>query len=321
MRQNTLVLIHTPKFTPLCLCRETNQTSLVLLSPQILRMTHTTTAPAILDLEKCSKLFKDAASDYQKAHPYPFGFFDNFLEPEAARAAMNAFPGVKDDGWIHYVHVNEKKHGLNKMDMIPADLQEVIKALNSDEFVAALSNLTGIPNLKPDPSLEGGGLHQSKRGGFLNIHADFTVHPHKRHWRRRVNVLVYLNENWLPEYRGELELWTRDMKECAQKILPVFNRCAIFNTDEDSFHGLPEPIQCPEGMTRKSIALYYFTEHDAAPPKRATNYRARPEDGSKAIWIWLDKQAISVYNTLKGWLGIDDKFVSKVLNFFSREKK
>lgn len=284
-------------------------------------MTQPATTAAILDLDKCSKIFDDAAAQYQSAHPYPFGVFDNFLEKEAAHAAMNAFPGVKDEGWIHYVHVNEKKHGLNKMDMIPPDIQEVIKALNSERFVAALSRLTGIPDLKPDPSLEGGGLHQSKRGGFLNIHADFTVHPHKRHWRRRVNVLVYLNENWQPEYRGELELWTRDMKQCAQKILPVFNRCAIFNTDADSFHGLPEPIQCPEDMTRKSIALYYFTEESTVPPKRATNYRARPEDGNKAVLIWLDKQAISVYNTLKGWLGIDDKFVSKVLNFFSREKK
>lgn len=281
----------------------------------------TYTSPAVLDLKKCSALFEDAALAYQQASPYPFGVFDNFLEKDAATAAMNAFPGVKDDGWIHYVHVNEKKHGLNKMDLIPPDIQEIIKALNSDEFVAALSRLTGIHGLKADPTLEGGGLHQSKRGGFLNIHADFTVHPHKRHWRRRVNVLVYLNENWEPEYCGELELWTRDMKQCAQKILPVFNRCAIFNTDEDSFHGLPEPIQCPENMTRKSIALYYFTEEEKVPPKRATNYKARPEDGSKRIWIWLDKEAIAVYNTLKGWLGIDDKLVSKVLNFFNREKK
>ena len=284
-------------------------------------MTSIPTTQAILDLEKWSRKFEEYASTYQQAYPYPFGSFDDFLEPEAARAAMNAFPGVKDDGWIHYVHVNEKKHGLNKMDMIPTDIQEVIKVLNSEKFVSALSKLTGIPHLVPDPSLEGGGLHQSKRGGFLNIHADFTVHPHKRNWRRRVNVLVYLNEGWQPEYRGELELWTRDMKQCAQKILPVFNRCAIFNTDEDSFHGLPEPIQCPEDMTRKSIALYYFTEEDSIPRKRASNYRARPEDGGKRVWIWLDKQVVSWYTQLKGWLGIDDKFVSKVLNFLNRGKK
>ena len=68
--------------------------------------------------------------------------------------------------------------------------------LNKEEFVSALSELTGIKGLKPDPSLEGGGLHQTQRGGFLNIHADFTVHPHKRNWRRRVTVLVYLNDDW-----------------------------------------------------------------------------------------------------------------------------
>lgn len=284
-------------------------------------MAHEITSPAIINFEHWKTQFEDAADQYQQAHPYPFGVFDNFLDIDAAQEAMNAFPGVKDQGWIHYVHVNEKKHGLNKMDLIPEPIQEVIKALNSDEFVAILSKLTGIPGLIADNSLEGGGLHQSKRGGFLNIHADFTVHPHKRNWRRRVNVLIYLNENWLPEYEGNLELWTRDMKVCAQKVLPIFNRCAIFNTDEDSFHGLPEPIKCPEDMTRKSIALYYFTEETAAPRKRATNYQARPNDGFKSVFIYLDKQMVSWYNTLKGWLGIDDKLVSKVLNFLNGRKK
>lgn len=276
---------------------------------------------SIIDLGRLEQRFAEAASGYQKAHPYPHGQFDDFLEPWAALQAMQAFPPVKDDGWIHYVHVNEKKHGLNKMDLLPPFIQEVIKQLNTDEFVAILSRLTGIEGLKADHSLEGGGLHQSQRGGFLNIHADFTVHPHKRNWRRRVNLLVYLNEDWKPEYKGDLELWTRDMKACAQKISPVFNRCAIFNTDEDSFHGLPEPIECPEGMTRKSIALYYFTEEKVTPRKRATNYRARPGDGAKSVLIWADKKAVEVYNWLKGALGINDDFVSKVLNFFSGGKK
>ncbi len=277
--------------------------------------------PPILDLVRWAKTFEEQASVYQSAHPYPHGQFENFLENPAARSAMEAFPKVKDEGWIHYMHVNEKKHGLNKMDLIPPFLQEVIRQLNSAEFVQSLSRLTGIEGLKPDPSLEGGGLHQSQRGGYLNIHADFTVHPHKRTWRRRVNLLIYLNENWQPEYRGELELWTRDMKSCARKILPVFNRCVIFNTDEDSFHGLPDPIQCPEDMTRKSIALYYFTEETgAAPRKRATNYRARPGDGIKGLFIWADKEAVRLYTALKGRLGINDDLVSKMLNWFSRKK-
>lgn len=273
----------------------------------------------ILDINKWRQQLPELIPSYQNDQPFPHISLDGFLENAAATQAMQAFPEVKDEGWIHYVHVNEKKHGLNKMELLPPYIQEVIKVLNSKECVALISELTGIKNLVADETLEGGGLHQSQRNGFLNIHADFTVHPHKRHLRRRVNLLIYLNEAWEESYKGHLELWSRDMKACVQKISPVFNRCVIFNTDEDSYHGLPEPILCPEKMTRKSIALYYFTE-EANPVKRSTNYRARPGDGAKSILIYLDKKLIALYSTLKGWLGINDDFASKVLNFFNRKK-
>lgn len=283
-------------------------------------MTEPTTTSAIINMDKWAALARTRAGDYQSADPYPHAQFNNFLEEWAAEKAESAFPKIGGEGWIHYLHVNERKHGLNKMDRIPAFLQEVIKSLNSEVFVRHLSELTGIPGLLPDPSLEGGGLHQSQRGGFLNIHADFTVHPHKRNWRRRVNVLIYLNKDWEEAYGGALELWSRDMKECVQKISPIFNRCVIFNTDEDSYHGLPEPIQCPEDMSRKSIALYYFTEEEVAPRKKATNYRSRPGDGLRSVWIYLDKQMVNVYNSVKGWLGINDDFISKVLKIFNRKR-
>lgn len=282
----------------------------------------TESAEMIIDLEKWESQLEELNSSYMQARPYPHIQLENFLEESVARKAMHDFPGVTDAGWIHYVHVNEKKHGLNKMDRLPPFIREVISELNTDSFCSFLSRLTGIPDLKSDDMLEGGGLHQSGRGGYLNIHADFTVHPHKRHWRRRVNLLVYLNEDWKPEYRGELELWEKDMSKCAQKILPIFNRAVIFNTDEDSYHGLPDPIQCPEEMTRKSIALYYFTEEkNALPKKRSTNYKSRPGDGIKSVFIWLDKKMVAAYSSLKSTLGINDDFVSRILNIFSRKNK
>ena len=259
--------------------------------------------------------------EYQPAEPYPHIAIDNFLTETAAAKAKAAFPEVKDDGWIHYVHVNEKKHGLNKMDRLPPFIRSLIEELNSPEFVSYLSQLTGIRGLRPDPTLEGGGLHQTERGGFLNVHADFTVHPHKRNWRRRVNLLIYLNEDWKEEYNGHLELWDRNMESCQRKISPIYNRCVIFNTDEDSYHGVPEPLNCPPGMTRKSIALYYFTEETKRPKMRATNYRARPGDGLKGLLIYLDKKLIGAYTQLKGWLGINDDFASRILNLFNRRKK
>lgn len=267
----------------------------------------------------------DHLSDiYQKAGPFPHIQLDDFLETDTAALASDAFPSVNDTGWIHYVHLNEKKHGLNKRDLLPEFLRNVIDDLNSPGFCQFLSKLTGIPNLLPDDSMEGGGLHQSKRNGFLNVHADFTVHPHKPSWRRRVNLLVYLNPEWKPEYGGELELWERDMSRCSKRILPLLNRAVIFNTDEDSYHGLPDPIRCPESMTRKSIALYYFTEEKELPKRVWTNYRSRPTDGLKSMLFWLDKRLVWAYSTLKSRLGIDDSFVSRVLGtiaFWTRSQR
>lgn len=275
---------------------------------------------SILDIAALEGRLGELKSPYQEAAPYPHTVIDGMLLQEAADAAYQAFPKVGDDGWIHYVHVNEKKHGLNKLDQLPDVLKSVITELNSDRFVKWLEQLTGIAGLKADDMLEGGGLHQSGRGGFLNIHADFTVHPHKRNWRRRVNVLVYLNKNWEEEWGGQLELWERDMSKCTQRITPFFNRCVIFNTDEDSYHGLPDPLTCPDDESRKSIALYYFTEEEVAPKLRTTNYRARPKDGLKSIAIWLDKQAINIYTRVKRALGINDDFVSRILRIFGGKK-
>jgi len=259
-------------------------------------------------------------SRYAGAAPFPHIVIDDFLPPDVAAEAHSVFPGVGDEGWIHYLHYNEKKHGLNKMKMLPPVFQSIIEVLNGPAFLESISRLTGIRGLMSDESLEGGGLHQSERGGFLNIHADFTVHPHHKHWQRRVNLLIYLNPGWDPRYGGELELWDRDMKACVRKISPVINRCVIFNTDLDSFHGFPEPIKCPEGVTRKSLALYYYTAELEKPKKVPTNYMGRPDDGARKIFIWTDKKLLWAYNAVKGWMNINDDFASKWLKRLSGKK-
>lgn len=250
--------------------------------------------------------------DYQAAGPYPHTVLDHFLSDDALRGALQEFPDVHTGDWIHYLHVNEKKYGRTDAKQFSPAIRKIIDELNSREFVAFLSKLTGIPGLFADPSLEGGGLHQSVRGGYLNIHADFTVHPHHRHWQRRVNVLVYLNENWEDSFGGHLELWDRQMKACCKKVLPIFNRCVIFNTDADAFHGHPEPLTCPETASRKSIALYYFTE-EKKPVIQSTEYRARPKDGLKALLIYLDKMVLRGYDAVKRALNLDDRFASNLL--------
>jgi hypothetical protein len=209
---------------------------------------------------------------------------------------------------------------LNKLDLLPEAIKGTINELNSPGFLEFLEGLTGIQQLMKDEFLEGGGVHQSKRGGFLNIHADFTVHPHHSNWQRRVNVLVYLNKDWQEDWGGQLELWDTQMKACEIKVLPLFNRCVIFNTDADSYHGHPVPMTCPEDQFRRSIALYYYTEENK-PFRRATHYMARPEDGRKKFMVKLDNTLVALYTELKGRLGANDKVMSKILRFFSGKKK
>jgi len=272
---------------------------------------------AIIPYEDLRRRLPEMRHTYARAEPYPHLVIDDFLDPQVLGAALAEFPDLQSQEWIHYAHVNERKFGtIDRLSFGPV-LGQVVDTLNADPFVSWLSDLTGIEALMADGSLEGGGLHQSERGGFLNVHADFTVHPHHRDWQRRVNVLVYLNAGWLEAYGGHLELWDRAMKGCVKKILPVFNRAVIFSTDRESFHGHPEPLQCPVGTTRKSIALYYFTKETGKPFVRSTEYRARPGDGVKRVWIRLDNLVLRAYDRTKRALGIDDRFASAVLKRLS----
>ncbi|MEO9114777.1 MAG: 2OG-Fe(II) oxygenase, partial [Gemmatimonadaceae bacterium] len=139
---------------------------------------------------------------------------------------------------------------------------------------------TAIQGLIPDPYFMGGGYHETGRGGKLGIHADFRVNE-QLHLHRRLNVIVYLNEHWDESYGGNLELWTRDMTEKRHEVAPLFNRCVIFNTDANSYHGHPDPMTTPDGVFRRSIALYYYTaskEIYNEVPNTSTIYHARPGD-------------------------------------------
>jgi len=261
------------------------------------------------------------ARRYQGGDPIPHILLEKLLDPEVAAAAAEEFPTPNTEAWTHYQHHNENKHGMAKREFFPRYLGSMVDELNSLEFVSWLSKLTGIPGLLADPSLEGGGLHQSGRGGFLNVHTDFSHHHYQKDWRRRVNLILYLNPGWQDCWGGAIELWDSRMQQCVAKFPPVINHALIFNTDEKSFHGFPEPLTCPEGVTRKSLALYYYTV-DPYPRKiRSTDYRARPADGiADSALIWLDKQAVDLYSRAKARFGFSDDFASRVLRRFSRKR-
>ena len=152
--------------------------------------------------------------------------------------------------------------------------------LNSSIFISFLEKLTGIPGIIPDPHFQGGGLHQIEREGFLKIHVDFNKHKEMK-VDRRLNLLIYLNKNWKEEYGGHFELWNQDMTVCEKKILPIFNRCVVFSTSDFSYHGHPDPLKYPEEMTRKSLALYYYSNgrpSEEISNNHSTLFKERPGD-------------------------------------------
>jgi Rps23 Pro-64 3,4-dihydroxylase Tpa1-like proline 4-hydroxylase len=279
----------------------------------------------LFSYEKWSAPLPSLARQYRENHPCPHILLKDFLEPETALAAAQEFPRAASDAWTQYKHANENKQGMPKRELFPPTLGAVTDELNTPEFVEWVSQLTGVPNLMADPMLEGGGLHQSGPGGYLNVHTDFSMHHFHTNWRRRVNLILYLNPEWDEKWGGSLELWEKTpggkMKRCAAKYPPILNHVLIFTTDEKSLHGFPDPLTCPQGQSRKSLALYYYTAEQEKIVAHSTDYFARPQDGSgKALMIWLDKIAVDLYSRAKARFGFSDEFASKVLGFLSKRK-
>jgi Rps23 Pro-64 3,4-dihydroxylase Tpa1-like proline 4-hydroxylase len=271
--------------------------------------------------EKWTQLLPELSRQYRENQPCPHIHLTDFIGSEWARAMASDFPRHPTEAWTHYKHHNENKLGLSKRRLFPPTLGEVVDELNSPEVVEWVSQLVGIPHLLADEMLEGGGLHQAARGGFLNVHTDFSTHHYHKHWRRRVNLILYLNPTWCEEWGGALELWDTSMKRCAVKYPPLLNHAVIFTTDQRSLHGFPDPLTCPQGESRKSLALYYYTAEEGDAILRSTDYRARPKDGLiEQGLIWLDTKAVDLYSRAKIRFGFSDDWASRLLAKISGKK-
>jgi len=210
--------------------------------------------------QKLNDLALSLKHQYSTADPFPHIQIDNFFSDEYLNAVLNEFPDLSNlKNSQNYKNQNEIKFANNNYKNFPDKIKTFFDFLNSEIFLDFLQIITSInEKLVGDKELNGGGLHEIKSGGLLKVHTDFSKHP-TNNLDRRVNVLIYLNKNWKKEYKGCLELWDSKMKECKQQILPSFNKIVIFSTTDFSNHGHPDPIDCPKEISRKSIALYYFS--------------------------------------------------------------
>lgn len=233
---------------------------------------------SLLPLEKMESLLPGTKIKYQEGTPFPHFVFDDFFDDNVVEKVLSEFPGKNDIDWKDYYDPHQIKLANEKESNIGFFTRYLLYSLNSSTFLTFLEKLTGIPDLISDPYFRGGGLHNISRGGKLGVHIDFNKHQ-KYNLDRRLNLLLYLNKDWEEEFRGHIEFWDSGMKQCIKKILPIFNRMVIFNTTEASFHGHPEPLNCPADRSRKSLALYYYTighQEDDVSQTHSTLFKTRP---------------------------------------------
>lgn len=224
---------------------------------------------------------KALSQAYATTPPFPHIVVDDFFDSEVLESVLNEVQHV--DKSLSYAKFIGKQTDHNKYAFLPESVgpetARLVNFLNSGPVIAYLENLTGIRGLLADPSYFGGGVHWIEKGGFLEVHSDFN-HLKKYDLERRINLLLYLNKDWQDDYNGKLELW--DRTSMARDVAPLFNRCVVFSTTQDSLHGHPAPLKTPDGVARRSIALYYYTNTWRADEQsHNTRYYLSPNNSAK----------------------------------------
>lgn len=218
----------------------------------------------------------DHTKQFREAKPQRYLIIDGFFDQEVAMKAFQVFPKMEEMDKLKDIRQYKAQDpDVNKFEPIFSKI--IFEHLHSPRLLNILSQITGIPNLHVDRKLYASGLAQGADGSFLNVHIDNSSHPIEP-WYRRLNLLVYLNPNWTEEKGGHLELWSQDMSE-SMAILPIFNRMVIFATDKQSWHG-HRRVNTPDGDTRKSINIYYFTVEspDGSDYYHITSFQARKNE-------------------------------------------
>lgn len=207
------------------------------------------------------------------AEPYRHWVVDGLIPLEWVSQAAAVVPSKDWPGWIHYDSPFESKKRTSEdvsslPNAIPSPLAELIGELQSPGMLAYLSDLTEIDDLESDPTLRGGGIHVTDAGGFLDSHLDYARHVEFPEMERRLNLILFLNERWNADWRGELNLYADDGATVVRSIFPQFGRAVIFECSDLSYHGVPV-VACPERESRQTLAVYYLA------PARAGAVRKR----------------------------------------------
>ena len=241
-----------------------------------------------------------AKQSWNSAQPFHHIVIDNFLPEDVANLVAEQFPVADSDFWYEYSNPLEIKKACSNWNDFPSEIYKVFINLFSESVVDYLSILTDT-QLTGDIGLHGGGLHCHKPGGKLNTRLDYNLHP-KLNMQRKLNIIIYVAKDWKEEYGGNLGLWEHDAEnnqpgKLVASIPCLFNRAVIFDTTMNSWHGLPDPVTCPENMSRNSLAAYYLCPAPEVTENRSKALYAPTEDqkGDEAIAELIKKRASVVH--------------------------
>ena len=230
--------------------------------------------------ECCNKLDVTHKELEYSNEPFKHFIINNFLPEKLAEDCLKSFPASNDETWQREededIEIKKRSTWKSEFD-IPDNVIDVVRIFNSSLFLNPTGRILGIPKLIPDPYFTGGGLNESTRGGLLDVHIDGNYHDASG-LNRRVNAILFLNHNWKEKWGGHFCLYDAEGSKCIKKVLPSFNKLLVFDTSDISFHGLPNPIDCPEEISRKSIILYYYSKSER--PKGQTELK-KPHS---ALW-------------------------------------
>lgn len=234
--------------------------------------------------------------DYLLAKPYPYLVIDNFCDKDKAIAMYNKIPELNNKS-RDYIFANNKfeKSNYKELGIEFEELYANLISSKMNDFLSFISN----ENVFVDPDNHGGGLHQGKKNSFLDMHLDFNYHPLKKGWYRNMNLLLYLNKDWKPEYKGHLKLV--DLRTGEEKELEVpFNRMIIQQTRAYTLHGYDQ-TNFPDHVYRTSIATYAYSKHNRVIEKpRTTDWVVSDGKPVKKMIASIYGPAVKVKNLFFG---------------------
>jgi hypothetical protein len=198
----------------------------------------------------------------QAAQPFAHVVVQDWFNPVLLELVQGEFPTGSRATWKTELNQHARVERSRPDAALGPASQLYFSVLNSRHFVGVLSYLTGVTDLLPDPNLVGGGLHETLAGGRFGIHTDFDRHPSTALHNEMI-VITYLNPGWQPQWHGALELWDAKQAECRAKIEPEFGHTVLMLHGKTHFHGHSQPLTPPHGVTRKSVAAYYYSNRFA----------------------------------------------------------